>query len=324
MFYGSSENKENIVSSIKTENKSCPNCNSSDYNVIATGPDYEYETCSNIFNIVQCETCKLAYINPVVALNNFDTIYPKNYKPFHFNKRETSFIFKVRDFLESKKVKMYLDLLPEKASILDVGCGDGRFLNLLKNYGSEEWKLNGVEFSEEASTRAEQRGIKVTNSMYEHCELEKNSFDLLIMNQVIEHFVDPSKMIEKAKSELKMGGLLNIETPSLDGWDAKIFKKSYWGGYHFPRHITLFNRETLIDFFKRRGFEVVSTKYMLSPVFWVFSMHHLLKKKAPMLSKFFSDKNPIALAFAVIIDIIQIKIFKRSSNIQIVVRKVNE
>jgi len=40
-------------------------------------------------------------------------------------------------------------------------------------------------------------------------------------------------------------GALVVETPNLDSWDARLFKETWWGGYHIPRHWTLFDANSL-------------------------------------------------------------------------------
>lgn len=307
---------------IQTIERGCPHCGADDREIVAKGLDFEYRTCENEFTFVSCKKCKLVYLNPIPRPELIGDVYPSNYKPFHFHKKKDNFILKVRNILDRRKASFYRDLLPEKARILDVGCGDGRYLKILGEVGPDNWQLEGVDFGETAVKRARERGLNVIQGEYETLDLGESKYDLIILNQVIEHFIEPAAMVEKLHRELKKGGYLNIETPSLDGWDAYIFKKSFWGGYHFPRHITLFNEETVKGFFESRGFKINRIRYMLSPVFWVFSWHHFWENKVGVGTNLFSDANPIMLGVATVLDIAQRVIRGKTSNIQVVFRKI--
>ena len=291
---------------------------------MAIGTDFEYRTCHNEFDFVLCSKCHLTYLNPRPTIEALPSTYPSSYKPFHFNKTDSKYnlILAIRNILESRKAAKYRSLLPSKARILDVGCGDGRYLSLMKKVSQGEWIMEGVDFNEEAVKRAREFGIKAVAGSYEDTAFDKKSYDLILMNQVIEHFPDPGPAVEKAWRELKPGGIISIETPSLDGIDAHIFRKRFWGGYHFPRHLTLFSEVSINLFLKNRKFEVLSVNYMLSPVFWVFSWHHWWEARVGKGAGFFSDSNPLVLGIATFLDIIQRLLLRKTSNMQVIARKV--
>lgn len=306
---------------IKTVRRDCPNCGSNNFSIYAKGFDYEYHTCENEFSFVSCNVCSLVFLNPIPLPECIVNIYPPNYKPFHYNKKGPDVITAVRNVLERRKALYYRDILPDNARILDVGCGDGRYLNILRNV-NPRWKLQGIDFGEIAVKRARESGLDVIMGTYETLDMGEDCYDLTILNQAIEHIVEPDAIVRKLHKELKTGGYLNIETPSLDGLDHHLFKNTFWGGYHFPRHITLFNKKTITAFLECRGFSVTSVRYLLSPASWVFSCHHAWEKKIGKGANFFSDANPFALAIGTILDILQRIIRNKTSNMQIIARKI--
>jgi 2-polyprenyl-3-methyl-5-hydroxy-6-metoxy-1,4-benzoquinol methylase len=305
---------------LPVSNRLCPECKSDDAFMLSTGTDFEYHTCDNAFFMVKCKYCDLAYLNPIPTPEGLARAYPPSYKPYHFNTGRKNLIMQVRDRLEGRKATYFRKLVPEQGRILDVGCGDGRYLGVMARV-NPAWRLEGVDFNPLAVNRARQCGFEVQAGQYETLALGHSQYDLINMNQVIEHVPDPGAMVEKAWKELKPGGILNVETPSLDGWDARLFADSYWGGYHFPRHLTLFTAKTLGAFLKNRGFSVVRTNYMLSPVFWVFSWHHWWEAKVGFGAAFFSDANPVALGVATGIDLLQMAVRGKTSNMRIIARK---
>jgi 2-polyprenyl-3-methyl-5-hydroxy-6-metoxy-1,4-benzoquinol methylase len=304
---------------IQMHERPCPHCGGLRYTAVASGEDYEYATCANTCRVVKCEACGLIYLNPAPEQGEFAVIYPQEYKPYHFNAGQ-NFIMRVRDYLDTSKARSFLRLLPEEARILDLGCGDGRYLKIMSR-ACPSWRLEGIDFSAQAVEHCRACGYSAVAGSYEEADLPSNKYDLINCNQVIEHMADPAAALLKTHRELKPGGLINIETPSLEGWDARIFRRSFWGGYHFPRHLIFFTEDSLQMFLAARGFDVVSVEYLVSPVFWVFSLHHWWRAHIGRGAGLFSDGNPLALALATGLDIVQRTVRRKTSNMRIIARK---
>lgn len=305
---------------IETQQRACPHCGHNKFSLLSRGFDYEYQTCANEFFYVSCANCGLAYLNPIPLPSKLNEVYPKDYISFHFNTQKKSLTYLVRDLIEWKKALPYKKFVKKQARVLDVGCGDGHYMSVLGRL-NPGWKVKGLDSARVPFERAEKRGLDVIHGAYETTDLGKSQFDLIILNQVIEHFVDPGAAIEKTRLELKPGGLISLETPSLEGWDARFFSKSFWGAYHFPRHLTLFTSNTLSQFLETRGFEVVRVSYMLSPVWWVFSTHHAWEARLGRGAGFFTEKNPMAMALACALDAFQMLVRGKTSNMRILARK---
>lgn len=70
-------------------------------------------------------------------------------------------------------------------------------------------------------------------------------------------------------------GYLHIETPDAFCLSRKIFKR-FWGGYHFPRHVYIFNRNNLNVLLNNIGLEVVKTRGTLNSFGWTLSIENYL------------------------------------------------
>ena len=289
--------------------------------IVANGVDFEYATCPNTFSIVRCNECGLHYLNPRPDISTLNIIYPQSYEPFHFHESTNPFIRYGRAFVQKKKVKAISRLVPPDGSIIDVGCGSGYLLSLLKRYGSPDWKLYGNDFSEVSLANLERLGIQAAAGRFEELDTALQ-FDLIILNQTIEHLDSPSSVVEKASHLVKPGGALFIETPSTEGMDARLFRSRYWGGYHFPRHWSLFDESSLRRLVELHGFETVKVDYLASPAFWVQSFHHLFldKSYSRQVVNFWTIRNPLALAVFTILDTISARIGK-TSNIRLIARR---
>lgn len=99
--------------------------------------------------------------------------------------------------------------------ILDIGCGTGETLTFLeKNYPKS--KLFGVDNSEVAIDFAKKRGhqnIRKVNAL--KLPYRENSFDYILLLDVIEHIEDDTALLKEAKRVLKKGGKIIITAPAL-------------------------------------------------------------------------------------------------------------
>lgn len=289
--------------------------------LVANGWDFEYQTCQNSFNIVKCSVCGLQYLNPRPDITELSVIYPSSYEPYYFDEIKNPIIRYARNFVQKQKVTVIDRLVPHDATIIDVGCGSGALLRLLKEFGSPQWQLYGNDFSEISLRNLAKHNIKALSGRFEDIDTSLK-FDLIILNQAIEHLDSPSSVIAKASQLVKPQGSIFIETPSTEGFDTKIFGKRYWGGYHFPRHWTLFNENSLKALVAKHGFETISVEYLASPAFWIQSVHHIFLERGWPLSlvNLWTLRNPLALAFFTSLDIISAK-FTKTSNMRLVARK---
>jgi 2-polyprenyl-3-methyl-5-hydroxy-6-metoxy-1,4-benzoquinol methylase len=279
---------------------------------VGVGADFEYRTSIDSFVAMQCAACGLVYLNPRPAVAEFETIYPANYHAFDFSEKDFGLVYKIRARLEASRVLSWCKNLPDNAKILDVGCGDGFHLNLLKQYGKNGWQLEGIDIDERAARMAEKTGLTVHRGTVETLDLPKNSYDFAFMVQTIEHVAEPEKVLAAVFEVLKPGGKLVVVTDNTDSVDFSLFKNSYWGGYHFPRHWNLFNRRSLTKLAEKCGFQVADLTTQVSPVNWVYSVHNaLVDLEAPrFLINQFTLKSTVSLAAFTALDILLQKIGK--------------
>lgn len=152
---------------------------------------------------------------------------------------------------EARLNAMFLDDLPP-SRLLDVGCGDGRFLNRMRGLG---WDVCGVDFDAKAVEMVRQRhGLDVRAGELASHRFPDATFDALTMSHVIEHVFDPVALLTEARRILKPGGRLVATTPNNQSLGRQIFQTS-WFGMDPPRHIQLFAPKSLAECARRAGFE---------------------------------------------------------------------
>ncbi len=305
------------ISSLRVTDVTYPCCGSRESSICARGYDYEYETSPDQFTLVRCKGCSVLFLNPRPALSELDRIYPQKYEPYHFN--EGGMTFAVRNWLEMRKARSLTRHLTKGARILDGGCGGATFLNCLNRVGAGKWELWGNDIGDDACQRLATAGYSVAIGRFEELPLPDSFFDMITLKQVIEHLDNPRAVFGKAFTLLKRGGELVVETPNSNSWDAHLFKNGTWGGFHFPRHWTIFDGKTLSELGKEAGFAIKSIEFLLSPAFWVQSIHHLLCASGKeWWSGFFSVRNPIPVSLACACDLLQKSIRGTTSNMRII------
>ena len=292
--------------SLKLVSVKCSVCGSEDSDSIGEGYDFEYHSCPDTFYVQRCKVCQNVYLNPRPDVSEFSIIYPPNYHSLDFSEKNYGFVHKVRSRLEANRLLRYCEGAPDDAKILDVGCGDGFHLQLLKQYGKKSWTIEGVDIDIRAVELVSKKGITIHHGSIEELKLEPSSYDVVYTIQTIEHVAEPDKVFAAIFRVLKPGGRLVVVTDNTDSIDFTLFKKSYWGGYHFPRHWNLFNRKSLSVLAQNTGFEVAALKTIVSPVNWVYSIHNwLVDKKSPQwLINQFTLKSPISLGIFTVLDMI--------------------
>ncbi len=261
----------------------CCVCTGRDAVPVGVGTDFEYDTCTESFVAMRCAGCGLVYLDPRPADDELDRIYPADYHAFNFSEQDFGLIHRIRSRLEARRLLRWCTHLREDSSVLDIGCGDGFHLDLLRRYGNPDWKLFGVDTNRDAVEAAKTKSLEVRcGDAASMAATNASEFDLILLIMTIEHVARPDELLATARQLLKPGGRLVIVTDNSAAVDAQWFKDGYWGGYHFPRHWNLFDSASLTRLAEKSGFEVASLTTAMSPVNWVYSIHNFLVSfKAP-------------------------------------------
>jgi len=137
-------------------------------------------------------------------------------------------------------------------TILDVGCGNGRFLAIMKKLG---WNVYGVE-PDPISLKISREiiGNKIHQSLDDMMALDVQ-FDVITMNHVLEHIDKPLAILKKCGQMLKPDGCIGICVPNWLSCTHRLFKK-YWHALEPPRHVTMYEPDTLRILIQRSGFTV--------------------------------------------------------------------
>ncbi|MBL4844726.1 MAG: class I SAM-dependent methyltransferase [Planctomycetes bacterium] len=146
----------------------------------------------------------------------------------------------------------------QKGSLLDVGCGAGRFLLAARERG---WRVAGVDLSESNARAGQATGLDVRSAALADAGFEEQSFDAARLNQVIEHVPEPLDLLRDVAKVLRPGGLLSLATPNIASLSAR-FLGAQWNhlGSELNGHLVLFSRATLTRALVEAGFRPLRWK----------------------------------------------------------------
>jgi SAM-dependent methyltransferase len=140
---------------------------------------------------------------------------------------------------------------PAPGRLLDVGANVGTCLEAGRTLG---WDGTGVEPNQKACTEIARRGIPCHTGFFNPDMIRSRDlkdFDLVTLNDVIEHVFDPLAMIRDAGSVLKTGGLLAVVSPDIDTWFCRKFQIKPL------EHLVYFNKPSIRYALEQAGFEVL-------------------------------------------------------------------
>jgi SAM-dependent methyltransferase len=290
------------------------------FTVVATGYDFEYRSCANQFEIRCAGEDDLLYVFPQPTAEALGTIYPPEYLPFQFHELR-GVVGWARDLVQGRKAKAILSLAGSDGKILDVGTGSGALVRQLARVKGSRTNIYANDFSDAILGPLKAQGFETIVGLAEHLHVPEQ-FQVICLIQVVEHLQNPVRVVARLTGLLAPGGHLFIETPSTEGTDSRLFRRRYWGGYHFPRHFWLFNARSLRRLLTDAGLEVAEVRYLCSPAFWIQSFHHaLLDHGWFRLARFFSERDPLLLAIFTALDMVLIVLGVKTSNIRVVARK---
>lgn len=267
----------------------CPICESADRNVLHKKVvDNVFFCAPGTWTLWGCLSCGVAYLDPRPSVQTIHLAYSNYYTHIkssdqsayvhhgglrkivrsiisHYanwrysNKEQPSFSFGVLAayiFPPLKKIVdhkyRHLCRLPlSGGKLLDVGCGNGSFLQLARTCG---WDAVGLDPDPKSVSNALGQGLTAYEGGIEYFSGKKELFDVITLNHVIEHVHDPIMVLKAAYTLLKPGGQLWLETPNIDSFGHGFFQTN-WRGIETPRHLVIFNRHGISRAFAAAGFD---------------------------------------------------------------------
>lgn len=190
-----------------------------------------------VYSLLKCQDCHFITIFPFPDKDSLTNYYKTTYWDKPKNESYDIRLKPLIRFLNSR--------FPGKSKLLDWGCGDGKWIRLADKYGFDSVGID--EFAEMVDHDRDIIKGDITSP-----ELTNEKFDIITSFHVIEHLSDPVGEFNMAFAKLKPGGLMIVETPNIDSFSFKIFRKK-WQPLHVPEHLNFFSPKTLETMISKAG-----------------------------------------------------------------------
>jgi len=221
----------------------CPLCNTNKNHYDAF---FEYPGAFlNCQRLIKCNECVLIFASPMPPDDELNQYYASG---LYYDKVANPFEQNILNFslrLAKSRLKLitsYINLNKE-LKVLDIGAGNGQFGKAL-----EEMKCNFIYDAVEPDLEvANQYTDNVVNHFSDISEVNESTYDLAVMNQVLEHVSDPVNFMITVSKLVKPGGCLYIDVPFQD----YLFKPSV------EPHILFWNPESLKTLSDKVGLKVL-------------------------------------------------------------------
>jgi SAM-dependent methyltransferase len=202
----------------------------------------------NGFKGRRCHTCGLIYISPRPRREDVFDLY-------HHDKAHLPAVHHIQEkptatMAAAHHLRILRQLRPAPASLLEIGCGGGHFLQAAREAGYE---AHGIELNpSQAEYVRGKRGIPCETAPFSERSFGGKKFDVIYHVDVTSHLPDPIGDFSSMLRKLGPGGVLFFETGNGADIDPQFYK--YFSVFQYPDHLFFFGENTVRELLVRAGF----------------------------------------------------------------------
>jgi SAM-dependent methyltransferase len=192
------------------------------------------------FDVLRCPVCGLGITDP-----SPDQLQP-HYAEYYGNRHGLT-----TSFCDRRRIAIVTRMagFGHGRRLLDVGCGEGTFLQAARKRG---WETVGIELN---SAPARRLGLEVFSTLDECAD--GAPFDCVTLWHSLEHMQDPGAVIARIRRIVADNGLILIAVPDFEGWQSTTFG-SNWLHLDLPRHLHHFTARSIDGMLHRTEFVPVA------------------------------------------------------------------
>ena len=222
----------------------------------------EVKLINEKFNLAQCYNCKLIFCLTIYSQDQFIAVYDELYNKENAIYRNHA-VVEYAMLLENKKIKVgyHRSRLLRKhvlngkcESVLEIGSGIGLIGSYIRNE-NEKIKYLGIEIDKESYQKSQFLKLNTINDDFTAIESIEESFDVIMLWEVLEHLQDLKLFLELAYEKLNKNGKVILSTPNYN----KIFNYPKRDGNAIfqdkpPVHLNFFTKENISSIFEINHF----------------------------------------------------------------------
>lgn len=202
------------------------------------------------FELMLCHECGSYRISPppVTGDEEAGRFYSDYYAVEHADAVDPRRFWKVAERTPS--------LNEARESVADIGCGEGTLCSQLRQKG---WKnVTGLDLSRTRIERAANRhfGIAFHAATISNSPIPPASLDLAIMDNVIEHILEPTQVLADLRERIRPGGRLVLITPNMESGHFRLLGMRWTPELAPHAHVFLFTGASLNLLMVHSGFDI--------------------------------------------------------------------
>jgi len=144
----------------------------------------------------------------------------------------------------------------KQKSFIDIGCGSGKVVKLLKGLGYDAY---GTDVSSYGGEVGQEEDLKIIVGDFLEADIPQKHFDYLYTRHALEHINEPNKTFEKLTGLLSDDGVGFISVPNVDSITSKIFGR-YWYFLGAPLHVVNYTPKSISKILEKNGMQVLKIK----------------------------------------------------------------
>jgi len=239
----------------------CPMCGSDRATLLLRQTDRLYRTTPKEFGVVRCQQCGLIRLDPQPTPDELRQYYPENY----WFAPDRSVVARLEEMYRRTVLRGHVRFVaralrgsPARGPLLDVGCGGGLFLAMMRQRG---FRVVGLDNSREAAAVAwRYHQVPAVVADLERAPFCPGTFAGIAMSHVLEHLPDPCLYLSAAHRLLAPEGRLVIFVPNAASLQFALLGKR-WNGLDVPRHLYDYRDRDVQRILENMGFAVVRRSY---------------------------------------------------------------
>ncbi len=300
------------------------------------------------YALLQCKNCGLGFISPKPSWAILQTFYTSSYGPYSSEKalpenESRSLKYKMAkwrfascsvpsvkrltettiglfaELITGKTVSYSLGIplqMPKDCRILEVGYGSGNWLLSMAMLGYSQLSGYDIDSNQKKRGCLEQSSIKVYSGQLLDSHLPGDSFDLIRLEHVFEHLLEPIRILRELHRLLKPGGILVMNFPSINAISFD-FSPLHCAHRDSPRHLYLHTMRSAQNMLTNSGFKIAKARQYGVVLVLQATINNFLKERGIKLTvRWLRILGPLYNAYCVLV--------RRGENITVLALKEGE
>ena len=223
--------------------QSCPLCHSKNihHNVSVDG-----------FDVARCGSCSLLFVLQKLSESELSPYYQISDSVYEDASNEVNlayYFLRLKRLLEGR--------FPSGATLLDVGCSRGQFLDQMSG-----WDVYGIELNASDAQFAQQHhGAKIHQGTLEDYPDMERRFDVITLLDAFDHMPDPHQALARCRALLRPGGCLVIKVHDISCLYAKLTGRNFYAIIP-PYHLFYYSGKTLRRLLRDTGFQIILSRHI--------------------------------------------------------------